>query len=341
MLVSEYVPTAMNSMAASTQRGWSTYAREIVERWGSRELGEVRKTDIETAARQIQERAKRRAVSLEGMGAKAGFISCCRAIWARAVDDEHCTSNPALRVEMPPRKRTASNRRALNNDELARVQGILAASSDPDLALLAFRIFLETGARRNELLGLKTSRLEETVHGCTLTLREGTKRDSVRSLPITDVLATGIRDHAVARISPNWAEQKEPLLRNKRGQAITHRWLERNAALVRQKEPALGSTTEIYFTWHLLRHTAGTLIERAGGFAAAQHFLGHAPTGGSATAVTLSYTKPTQDYLRRCLEVIWEPQKAQARRVRENRQAVVRAYLESEPDESGADDAHF
>ena len=128
MLVSDYVPIAMDSMAASTQRGWSTYAREIVERWGSSQLDEVRKTDIEKAARQVQQRAKRRAVSLEGVGAKAGFISCCRAIWARAVDDDWCTSNPALKVAMPPRRRTASNRRALNNDELASVQAILAAS---------------------------------------------------------------------------------------------------------------------------------------------------------------------------------------------------------------------
>lgn len=330
MRVKDYVPLAMGSMAPSTQRGWATYAREIVERWGERELEDVLSTEIATAAQQIQERAKRRAVSIEGAGARAGFISCCRAVWRRAITDRKCDHNPAAHVELPTRREVRS-RRALNNDELARVQGILASGSDPDLALLVFRLCLETGCRRNELLGLHTQSLRLTEYGYTLGLRVGAKNDSGRDLPITDVLAHAIGQLAGTRIGKDWQVERVPLLRNKRGQAITHRWLENAAARIRREEPTLGDPAVVFFTWHVLRHTAATLMERAGGFAAAQYYLGHAASGGSATAVTLTYTKPSQEYLRRCMEAIWEPDRAHERRVTENRRSVMRAYLDSEP----------
>lgn len=334
MKVAEYVDIAMRSMAPSTQRGWSTYARRIKEFWGERDLDDVRKTDIEAAARTIQEEALRRAVSLEGVGAQRGFISCCRAIWSRAVDDQRCSANPAALVKMPTRERTAANRRALNNEELLTVQSVLAQSSDPLLALLVFRICLETGTRRNELLGLTTQSMQTSAFGPTLHIAKGAKNSSVRSLPITDTLARHISEMATQRIGEDWSTKDEPLLRNRRGQHITHRWLENQAARVRKFDPALGSTSELFFTWHLLRHTAATLIEHAGGLSAAQHFLGHVPSGGGATSVTLGYTKPSQEYMRKCLEVIWEPDKAAARRERERRQAQVRQVLKDNEDYS-------
>ncbi|MFN8214251.1 MAG: site-specific integrase [Candidatus Nanopelagicales bacterium] len=327
MKVADYVDIAMGSLAPSTQRGWSTYARLIKTLWGDRELSDVHKTDVEKAARQVKDDAMRRAVSLEGVGAQRGFISCCRAVWSRAVDDQLCPVNPAALVKMPSRRRTASARRALNNEELVTVQTVLAQSSDPLLALLVFRICLETGARRNELLGLSTRSLTTSAYGPTIVIAKGAKNQSVRSLPITDTLAAHIGQMAEQRIGPDWQKQDVPLLRNKRGQHITHRWLEYQAVKVRRYDPALGSTSELYFTWHLLRHTAATMIEHAGGLAAAQHFLGHVPSGGGATSVTLGYTKPSQEYLRKCLEAIWEPDKAAARRAHERRQTVVRQVL--------------
>lgn len=306
MLVKDYVPVAMGALAESTQRGWSTYARRVVEVWGEWELSAVKPTHIETEARRVQDQALRRAVSTSGTGAREGFISCCRAIWTRAVRDGVCTVNPARSVEKPGR-RSPAGRRALNPEELGIVQTVLSLTSDPDLALVVFRLCLESGCRRNELLGLRVGNVARSAYGWTVTLDIGAKRASKRSLPITSELAEALQRMAAERIGSNWADQPTAqLLRNRRHQPITHRWLETTAKRVRDYDPALGSTTEVFFTWHVLRHTAASLVERAGGFAIAQAFLGHSPSGGSATAVTLAYTKPSTEELRAVHTRIWD-----------------------------------
>lgn len=306
MLVKDYVPIAMGALAESTQRGWSTYARRVVSVWGERELSDVKPTHIEREARLVQDQALRRAVSASGTGAREGFISCCRAIWTRAVKDGECDTNPAKSVEKPGR-RSPAGRRALNPEELGVVQDVLSRTSDPDLALVVFRLCLESGCRRNELLGLRVGNVAHSAYGWTVTLDLGAKRASKRSLPITSDLADALQRMAEERVGTDWAKHPEaPLLRNKRRQPITHRWLETTAKKVRDFDPALGSTTEVYFTWHVLRHTAASLVERAGGFAIAQAFLGHSPSGGSATAVTLAYTKPSTEELRAVHTRIWD-----------------------------------
>lgn len=325
--VSEWVPRAMRSMAPSTQRGWSTYARLIVSRWGDRTLDEVLTTDIEEAAHEVQRNAKRRAVSSAGTGAQEGFVSCCRAVWKRAVDNDLAKRNPASKIKLPPR-RPKQGRRALTPAEIVAVQSVLALGSDPELGLIVFRVCLETGARRNELLGLTTRSLHGAAGEWVLVLDEGAKLSSKRDLPITDTLAEALMRLATSRIGEDWSESVQPLLRNRRRQPITHRWLEYQAVRIRKSDPdTLGNETTLHFTWHLLRHTAATNMEHAGGFAAAQAFLGHAPSGGSATSVTLQYTKPTLEYLRQCLEIIWEPDKAAGRYERDRRQRQLRDAL--------------
>lgn len=306
MLVKDYVPKAMNSLAPSSRRGWSTYAARIVAEWGDLELSEVLPTDIETVARQVQEDAQRRAVSASGTGAEEGFISCCRAVWKRAIVDKKCTDNPAASVKKPGRRRP-EGRRALNPEELGVVQGVLASSTDPDLGLIVFRLFLETGCRRNELLGLAVESLRHSAYGWTITLDRGAKNKSRRHLAVTAELAEALQRLAEERIGSEWRKQRNaPLLRNKRRQPITHRWLEGQAKRVRDFDPALGSPTEVFFTWHVLRHTAAALVERAGGFATAQAFLGHKATGSSATAVTLNYAWPSTEELRAVHTRIWD-----------------------------------
>ncbi|MEI6623300.1 MAG: site-specific integrase [Actinomycetes bacterium] len=306
MLVKDYVPLAMGAMAENTRKGWATYARRIVEVWGERDMSTVLSTEIEAEARQVQDKALRRAVSISGAGARDGFISCARAVWRRAVADGVCDSNPASKVKKPVR-RAPAGRRALNPEELGVVQGVLANSKDPDLALVVFRLCLETGCRRNELLGLRVRDLARSAYGWTATLDTGAKLGSKRSLPITADLAAALSRLGEERIGPDWRKRPdERLLRNKRRQPITHRWLEDQSKKVRAFNPALGSTTEVFFTWHVLRHTAASLVERAGGFATAQAFLGHSPTGGSATAITLAYTKPSTEELRAVHTRIWD-----------------------------------
>lgn len=306
MKVSDYVPIAMSSVSPNTRKGWTTYARRITELWGDLELDAVRKTDVEAASREVRENAVRRATSTMGTGASEGFISCARAIWNRAMDDGLATKNPASAVGKPAR-RAPQARRALTVEELRKVQGVLSSSRDPALALAVFRTFLETGARRRELLGVRVRDLATTAAGPTLTLEVGTKAHSMRHQPITAELAAALETLATTRVGDVATRGQEPLLRNLRGEPIGHRWLEYNARRVREQVPELGTTTEVWYTWHLLRHTAAVMVERVGGFAAAQTFLGHSTKGASATAVTLHYSRASTDELRRIHARIWNP----------------------------------
>ena len=332
MKVKDYVPIAMGTVPKATQSSWKPYAAEIVRRWGEMDIDAVLFSQIDTAAGEVQERVvdqtRRKTNYAGGVGARSSFVQCCRMVWACAVRDKLCTENPAKAVEVP-RRRKAPNRRALTNDELARTQFALAKTNDPDLALLVFRIFLETGARRNELLGLSTQSLISSDRGWSLAIDRGAKGGSRRIQPITDQLAAAIQVLALDRIGEGWQKTRTPLLRSKRGVPITRRFLENRAAAVRKAEPDLGGQ-ELAFTWHLLRHTAATLVERVAGFATAAYFLGHATArGGSATATTLTYTEPSPEELRRAVEAIWEPEKAQQRRTKEKRQAMMQDFLES------------
>lgn len=336
MLVKDYVPIAMGTLPAATQSSWKPYAREIVDRFGEQDMTAVVHSQLKTAAAEIQKRVaaqkKRKTNWAAGAGARTSFIQCARAIWACGIADKICESNPAASLEIG-KKHRAHNRRALTNDELARTQFALANTNDPDLALLVFRIFLETGARRGELLGLSTQSLIHSDQGWSLVLDTGAKNRSMRVQPITDRLAEAIQVMALDRVGEDWRQDTTPLLRSKRGIPITRRFLENRAAAVRKADPDLGGA-ELAFTWHLLRHTAGTLVERVAGFATAAYFLGHSINSGSATAVTLTYTGASPEEVRRAVEAIWEPEKAAARKTRAKRQAVMQDLLESiEPED--------
>lgn len=305
--VGEYVPIVMSSLAESTQRGWATYARLVVETWGDRALDDVDSTDIEALARRVRADAQVRAVNAMGTGAEEGLISLCRAVWRRAVENGYATRNPAASVRKPTR-REAQHRRALNREELGAVQSVLMRSPDPELALLIFRICLETGARRNELLGLKVRSLATSAYGPTLTLADGAKMSSRRSLPISTNLEEALHRVAAQRLGEGWEKKPEqPLLRTRRGQPVSRRYLENLAKRVREFNPAIGSQAEVFFTWHVLRHTAGTLVDQAGGFAAASFFLGHSTKNNGAAQTTLGYTKPSTERLRAIHTQIWDP----------------------------------
>jgi len=91
---------------------------------------------------------------------------------------------------------------------------------------------------------------------------------------------------------------------NRRGQPITRRWFENTAARVRADVPGLGPGGDLWFTWHLTRHTAGARIERAAGYSVAAKFLGHAPSGRSG--VTVLYTQATLDEVRLAVKKVWQ-----------------------------------
>lgn|GEM_PF-5768012 len=81
-----------------------------------------------------------------------------------------------------------------------------------------------------------------SAYGPTLTLADGAKLASRRSLPITNSLYDALTRLVRARIGEDWErDAAAPLLRNRRGQPVTRRYLETTAARVREFNPAIGS----------------------------------------------------------------------------------------------------
>jgi hypothetical protein len=86
----------------------------------------------------------------------------------------------------------------------------------------------------------------------------------------------------------------------KDGTPISRRYFEHLCGEVRKEIPSLGRNPKSWFSTHGLRHTAGTMVQRAGGDAVARRFLGHALRGHME-----NYAKATEDEVREALVSIW------------------------------------
>lgn len=299
--VDRYVEQVRAGLAPTTARGWSSYLTLIASEFEGRRLDDVISTELEALASQVQNTALRRAVSRDGLSAREGFITAARAVWRRAVADGLTKSNPALAVNKPRRTR-ARERRGLTAAEVTELwESIAVRAADPELGLTVLRLALETGMRRAEMLGLTAASLEK-ASGC-IRVEAGAKNASHRQQPVTMTLFDTLTELATARHGRKLAPT-DPLLVNRRGQPITRRWFENTAARVRADVPGLGPGGDLWFTWHLTRHTAGARIERAAGYSVAAKFLGHRPSGRSG--VTVLYTGATLDEVRQAVKKVWQ-----------------------------------
>lgn len=329
--VGEYVPRALRSFAPSTRSGWATYARvlcegavvpvpggnpDVVPGVGDVLMSDVVPSDLQPLLDAVMRNAalSSRVTNAGGRSAGEGFVSMVRGVWRVALADKALTGvseNIGLGLEKPKRA-ARSSRRALTPAELRAIETAIVSSSDPELGLLVFRTFLETGCRRNELLGLTYRSLLRTDRA--VNVLKGAKGGSFRKQPVTRPLFVALDEFAAVRSGSKAAKTRTPpdapLFVNRKGQAITHRYLEDLARHIRATVPALNSEgAVVHFTWHLLRHTTATFVERVAGFATANAFLGHSTSGvgGSGLAVTLRYTKADFDDVRRAIEAIFDP----------------------------------
>lgn len=260
--INEIAPTFSPSTAATYRPYWRLAIRLL----GDRYLAELTTTDLAGVVDAAAERAKSHRPESTGRASRETCIAALRALYARAVDAGHVTTNPAAGLRKP--LRTTSRRRALDDRELtALADAIRAASTDPDLDLLLVRFHLETGARRQGALNLRRRDID-TIRA-TVWLRE--KNDTTREQPASPSLVELLIAHTTTR---GGGGRDDAVFRNRRGEPITGRRYDRLFARARD---CLGWDERTPVSAHVLRHTAVTRVGRIAGYPVAQAFAGHAP----------------------------------------------------------------
>ncbi len=313
MSIDQHIGQVRMGLGANTERGWSTYLDAVAARFRGRSYTSVGIDELRKLVNDTQKNALRRAVSKDGMGAADSMVSVLRRIWASAKTDHLVEYNIAIDLKKPKKTR-AKERRALNEYELEQIWKVLATkTADPTLSILIFRTALETGMRRAELLGLTSGDLK--WHSGCININHNTKNKTVSDMPITQSLW----DSLVIFLNERYEDTLLPtstVFVNKRGKPITRRWFEHTSETVRNEIPDLGANGELWFSWHLTRHTGGTLVERTAGFSMAMRFLRHNLTSmGVATNI---YTTATLDELRATLSAIWGEKMATGKQMKED-----------------------
>ncbi len=259
--INEIGPTFSPSTAATYRPYWRLAAALL----GDRCLAELTTTDLAALVDAAAERARTHGPDSTGRASRETCIAALRALYARAVDAGHVTTNPAAALRKP--LRTTGRRRALDDGELTDLaDAIRATSTDPNLDLLLVRFHLETAARRQGALNLRRRDIDTRA---TVWLRE--KNDTEREQPASPSLVACAVAHASER---GGNDAGDAVFRNRRGEPITGRRYDRLFARARN---CLGWDARIPVSAHVLRHTAVTRIGRIAGYPVAQAFAGHAP----------------------------------------------------------------
>jgi integrase/recombinase XerC len=266
--VAEYIGVVERALGdGRTTETYRSYWRLAVARFGDRPIDEIGDDDCTEVVADAVARAQQRRPGSDGRSSHEHCVSALRALFARAERAGLLTRNPTAALDMPRRNET--RRRALDDAELTEAaEAVRTTSSDPDLDLLLVRFHLESGARREGAINLRLRDLDS--RRSTVWLRE--KYGKGREQPVSPSLLAALAAHARSRgaVTPD-----DAVFRTKRGYPIRRK---RYNTLFDRAQAALPWTERTPFTAHVLRHTAGTAVERLAGHAVAQAFLGHAPS---------------------------------------------------------------
>jgi integrase/recombinase XerC len=174
--VAEFVATIAPTFSPNTAATYATYWRLAVARLGGRRLGEITVDDCATVVADAEQRAQSSRASSDGRSSRENCVAALRALFTRAQAAGLIGTNPAGAIPKP--RRRPSRRRPLDHPEIEElVNAIRSTSNDPDLDLLLIRFHLESGARREGALNLRTRDLDD--RRATVWLREkfGTERE--------------------------------------------------------------------------------------------------------------------------------------------------------------------
>ena len=273
--VAEYVEIVSQALGGGTAQTYGSYWRLLVARYGDRPIDGISHQNCEQVIADAVARAQRNRPGCNGRSTRAHCVSAFRALFNRAAKAGLVVRNPAAALEKPAQ--ATSRRRALDDTELHElVETVQATSLDPELDLLLVRFHLESGARRQGAIGLRLGDLDTRRSTGWLWEKFGKEREQ----PISPSLLAALAAFARSRGSTG---DDHPVFVNKRGGPLTRKHYNN---LFDRAQAALPWTRRIPATAHVLRHTAGTAVERVAGHAVAQGFLGHEPN-----SVTGLYTK--------------------------------------------------
>jgi integrase len=254
------------TFSPNTAATYATYWRLAVARFGGRRIGEVTVEDCATVVADAEQRAQNTRESSDGRSSRENCVAALRALFTRAHAAGLISNNPAGAIPKP--RRRPSRRRPLDHAEIEElVNAIRATSNDPDLDLLLVRFHLESGARREGALNLRTRDLDD--RRATVWLRE--KFGAEREQPISPSLLRLVARHARAR---GGAEPDDSVFRTRKGTPITRR---RYNTIFDRARPCLPWADRTPVSAHVLRYTAINAVGRLAGYAVAQAFAGHAP----------------------------------------------------------------
>ena len=276
----EYIDKVADRFGDSTRRTYRTYWNLAVEMHGSTRLDVLDSDDVEAVVAEAGARARRRRPGSTGRSAEESCVAALRAVYGRAMKARVVGHNPALAVDKPGRP--ANRRRALTAGEVAEMWSCVSdTSSDPELDLLVVRFHLETGARRAGALGARLGDI--SVERQTIWLKE--KFGDEREQPISASLLSALVDHANSRGSTG---PTGPVLCYRPSATCSPRPVSRRRynTLFEGVQSHLAWARQLGLCAHILRHTAGTAIERIAGHAVARAFLGHRADEGPTSIYT-------------------------------------------------------
>jgi integrase len=271
-----------------TTESYRSYWRLAVARFGDDPIDVIGTADFDVVLADAVNRAQRARPGTDGRASRENCVAALRAVFNRAERAGLIVRNPAAALEKP--RRLPSRRRALDNTELEElVEAVRTTSHDPELDLLIVRFHLESGARRLGALNASLGDLDERRATVWLLEKVGAGREQ----PISPSLLAALLAFAHQRGA---RAPEDRLLRTKRGGPIYRKHYN---VLFDRAQAALPWTRRTPATAHVLRHTAGTAVERIAGHGVAEAFLGHNPS-----SVTSNYTKATIEEVATAIAVL-------------------------------------
>jgi site-specific recombinase XerD len=227
--------------------------------------------------------AKRRSGGLgpkaaHGQSARRTCVLALSRLFQTAKRDRLITWNPAEDIKSGVAVDT--RRRALTDTEVAELlETVASAGDDPELDLLIVWASLELGNRRAGLLELTMGDLNAEAQ--LVAVHE--KFDKERQQPASAELLSALVCHAATRggnrCVPDHPEfdPTAPVLYQRRSTPASPRLLGRKRfeTLHARVQRSLPWASEMGFSVHCIRYTAGTMVERIAGTQVARKFLGH------------------------------------------------------------------
>lgn len=224
----------------------------------------------------FRERRGRHVHHTDQSGAERNAVGALRYFFKQAIRDGQISADKNLALQLKKPGKKPSNRRALTASEYAEVWEVIASGGDdPELDCLLAETILITGARREGLINLNLSDLDDV----RVTIMLDEKGGHVVEQPATLDLIVRLRDFARRRGSVHATDPVFCYLDSVR-RGRPHRLTSRRFDNLHNRiQEALPWADRVGFSCHWLRHHSITAAERLSSEAVAAAFARHAARG--------------------------------------------------------------